>query len=181
MGLWQTLNRWNAATIRVEFQKRKFFVKDIWTENIFMKYNEQIKATTKQTNPPTCHQNYVNDAKWPGWKYLWIEFTDLIVYLMALFSVELMISIKIFKVVANVGNQPLFSCLTVGQNTPPWSVFFEERSMIFLFNGPLWTSRYLLPRSTKDRTTIPQPLYSWKNLFHLIPLDFVIDQEYLST
>ena len=52
-------------------------------------------------------------------------------------SLGLGLVLLLFKVVANVGNQPLFSCLTVGQNTLPWSVFFEEQSIIFLFNGSL--------------------------------------------
>ena len=49
---------------------------------------------------------------------LWFKFMDVILSLMALFSVGWMISIKLFQVVVNVGNLPVCSGITVVQSWP---------------------------------------------------------------
>ena len=60
------------------------------------------------------------------WEDLWFEFTDVVPSLMTLFSVEWMTLIKLFEVVAKVGNPSFFrGALTVVQS---WSKTVE-RSM----------------------------------------------------
>ena len=56
------------------------------------------------------------------WEDLWFEFTDFVPSLIALFFVEWMISIKLFKVVAVVGNPTL--CSSVAFQSGPKSHTF---------------------------------------------------------
>ena len=52
------------------------------------------------------------------WEDLWFKFTGVVPSLIALFSVEWMISIKLFKVVANVGNPPFCSSIIAVPSGP---------------------------------------------------------------
>ena len=116
MGCWTTLKRCCAG--------KRDSLKDIYTEIIFMKYKEQIQATTtineflrfhtnpSKTNTSNCRQIRRNMRR------CIIRIYGRHTFLMALFSVKWMISIKLFKVVAKVGNLSLFSGARAVQSRP---------------------------------------------------------------
>ena len=101
---------------RSGFPQRKCILKDIYTEIIFIKYKDEIQVITTETNFLRCHtnpsnQHYANyhEIRSHMRRFIIRIHTDVVPSLIALYSVEWMISLKLFIVVANVGNPSLCS------------------------------------------------------------------------
>ena len=89
----------------------------ICTEIIFTKYKEEVQVLTtvnefKDRNPSSQHYANYHEIRSHMRRFIiriYGRRSNVLPHLRALFSVEWVISIKLFKVVANVGNPPLCS------------------------------------------------------------------------
>ena len=129
------------------FPPWKCLWEDIYTENIFMKYEEQIPATTTineflrfHTSPSKIITANCREIRSNMRRFI-IRIYGRHTLLMALFSVEWIISIKLLKVMAKVGNLSSFSGATAVQSQPKCRTFTV--SLALFVPQPRWQSKTL--------------------------------------
>ena len=127
MGFWTALNSCSAAKRRQI--STVIVLKDIYIDIMFMKYKEQIQATTIikeflrfHTYPSKIITANCREIRSNMRRFI-IRIYGRHTFFNTLFSVEWMISIKLFKVMVKVGNLSLFSGATAVQSWPKSHAF----------------------------------------------------------
>ena len=124
-GLWCHLG-WGANTEKLQWMY------GICTEIIFTKYNEEVQVLTivneflRYWNPSNQHYANYHDIRSLVRRFIiriYGRRSNVVPHLRALFSVEWVISTKLFKVVANVGNPPLCTGVTAVPSGPKSHTF----------------------------------------------------------